>query len=1107
MADLRRFTACCAGTVYVGAVLALLAILLLPSAAGAQVAVGTLLGNVQDDTGGAVPGATITATETRTNISRTAQSNAAGNYTFNNLAPGVYRVEAELAGFRKFTRENVEVAVNTTVRVEVVLGLGELEESVTVTGEAPMLQTDRTDTGRIIESTQITQLPLGFNRNFQALLITVPGASRPFRPHSEFYNSQESLSSNVNGQSRQVNNVQLEGADNSDNGGSLAFYIPSAEAIDTVSVATSNYDAEFGRAGGAVTNVTIKSGTNRFTGSAFMFGNTEATVARNPFTTLPPADAKYMQGGFTFGGPIKRNRLFFFGDYVRTADDSGRLTRAHIPEPAFRNGDFSAAPTKIYDPLTGNPDGSGRTQFANNQIPANRISPIARHLMEQIPMPNIPGAAVGADNFELPYVRTRRTNQGDLKLTYQAAANDLVSVRYSSQSATTKDPATFGIFGGLKPFAGTGTNPTQSYGATYNRVWSSTLVQEIRFGRTHHHNQAISEAHGLNTSEEFGIKGVNLNAFTSGITTIDVSGYSAAGGPTGYLIGFETSLPWDREESTMTISTTATKMWGNHTLKVGGDFRQNRHLLDQVTHPRGSFQYRGAQTAVLGDSAAQNGYANALAAFLLDVPNQIERGLVSDTIHRGGTHKAVYTYVHDKWQVRPDITLDLGLRHELYIPLVGYTPVGGQATYDPDTNTIRVAGYGDVPENLGVNTYWKNFNPRTGISWRLNEANVIRAGYGVSALGLPSSWGQDYPIRQIQQITPVNSFAPTTTTLATGLPAPAFVPIPASGILDATPLRAETLSVIDPNRTEGTLHSFNIAYQRTLPAGFTAEIAYVGNRGHDIMASYNMNAGLVVGADRAGQPLFTQYGRTADTSNPQPVRSEYNSMQVKVDRRMRNGLLLTNSYTLARAYSFSNGDGGPTISTPADPERGWQRTTFDSTHSWVSSFVYMLPWGPDGKWMREGAMGHALGDWQVTGVFSAISGTPIDFTASANALRAPGNSNTPNATGAPKVLGGIGNDLWFDTSVFSAPAANTWGNVERRGLLTGPAYYNLDMSVVKIVRVGTRRAEIRADFFNAFNIPHYANPNGTFGNSSFGRITSILAQTERVVRFGGRFLF
>jgi hypothetical protein len=232
-------------------------------------------------------------------------------------------------------------------------------------------------------------------------------------------------------------------------------------------------------------------------------------------------------------------------------------------------------------------------------------------------------------------------------------------------------------------------------------------------------------------------------------------------------------------------------------------------------------------------------------------------------------------------------------------------------------------------------------------------------------------------------------------------------------------------------------------------------------------------------------------------------------MQVKVDRRMRGGLLLTNSYTLGRGYSYINDDGtSGTIATPANIERSWQRTSFDSTHTFNSSFVYQLPWGPQGAWLKEGALAHVLGDWQITGLFSAISGSPIDFTASNAGLAATGNSQTPNATGTPKVLGGIGsNNLWFDTSVFSAPAANTWGTVERRGLLTGPAYVNVDASIVKIVRFGERRLEVRADMFNALNIPHYANPNGTLGNGNFGRITEIIAQTERLIRFGGRFLF
>jgi hypothetical protein len=726
-------------------------------------------------------------------------------------------------------------------------------------------------------------------------------------------------------------------------------------------------------------------------------------------------------------------------------------------------------------------------------------------------MPNIAGAPVGAKNYEKPYVREKRTNQFDVKLTYQLAASDNFSIRYSHQNATTLDPGTFGLWGGIKDYAGTGTNPTYNTVANYNRVWSATLIQEVRVGRTSHHNIAITDAHGLNLADEIGVPGVNLNAFTSGPPTINISGYHA------FLLGFQNSLPWDRAERTWTMGTNATKLWGNHTVKLGGDLRINRFMLDQVTHPRGEFAFRGATTAIPADSRAQNGFANAFASFLLDAPNAIERGIVSvsdvgrplDELHRGGRHKSVFTYIHDKWQVRPNITLDLGLRHEYYTPVVGFHGLGDMVNYDPDTNTLGVAGYGDIPNNLGVQSYWTNFNPRTGVSWRLNETNVVRAGYGVSAVPWPSLYGQRYPVSQSQQITAPNSFA-AAGSLAAGLPSPASVNIPESGILPADGrLLQQTFDVILTDRHDGQLHSWNVAYQRTLPGAFTAEVAYVGNRGKDILAQLDLNAGFTLGADRAGQPLFVKFGRTASTNGDISVKSQYHSMQVKVDRRMRGGLLVTNSYTLGRAYSYSNGDGTrPEIATPAALERSWSRTTFDSTHSFTSSFVYLLPWGPQGSWLREGVMGKVLGDWQVTGLFSATSGTPISFSASTAGLRAPGNSQTPNATEKPKVLGGIGsNALWFDTSVFSAPAAGTWGDMRRRGLLTGPAYVNLDASIVKIIRFGERRAEVRADFFNALNTPHYENPNGTLGNANFGRVTSILPLTERVIRFGGRFLF
>jgi hypothetical protein len=1085
------------------ALLALGLVVALASTAAGQAAHGTLLGNVRDETGGAVPGATITAIEVQTNIARTTVSNETGYYTFTNLPPGVYRVEGELQGFKKFLRDGVEVRVNTTVRVDVALSVGALTESVTVSGETPLLQTDRTDTGRIIEGDQIVQMPLGFNRNFQGMLITVPGAGRPFRPHSEFFNSQDSLSTNVNGQSRLANNVQLEGIDNNHKTGLLTVLIPSAEALETVAVTTSNYDAEFGRAGGAVTNVTLKSGTNDYRGSAFAFGNTEATVARNAFSTLPePPDTNYLQGGFVLGGPIIRNKLFFFGDYMRTVDDSGRITRATLPEAQFRTGDFSGAPTIIYDPATGNPDGTGRTPFPGNRIPADRLSPIAQQLLSVVPLPNISGVPLGTANYEQPYVREKRTNQYDVKITAQLTPSDNLSVRYSYQNPTTYDPATFGIYGGIKGFAGFGTNPTYNAAGNYTRTWSPTLLQEVRLGMSYYHNEALSEADGLNTSDEFGIRGVNLNRFSSGITTIDVGGYN------GTLLGYSASLPWDRSEETWTAATTVTKLAGNHTIKFGGDLRYNRDFLLQVQDnggPRGVFRFRGSTTAIPSDSRAQNGFANALAAFLLDAPQSLGRDLITD-VDPGTRHWAVFSYIHDKWQATPNVTIDLGLRHEYYTPLVGLTGRGGLSNYDPTNNTIRVSGYSEVPENLGVESYWLNLNPRTGVSWRLDDRTVVRAGYGASTIPWPdNSYAFNFPVKQNNQINPPNSFA-TAGSMAAGLPPPNFADIPDTGVVPGEPFNAQGFFSVPTDLREGKLHSWNVAYQRELPGRFSAEVAYVGNRGQDIIARIDLNAGYTLGADNAGRPLFAQFGRTASTTSTLPVKSTYHSMQIKVDRRMTGGLLMTNSYTLGRGFNYFQGDSNGTISTPADFERSWGRTQFDRLHNYVSTFVYVLPWGPQGKWLQSGWMSRVLGDWQVTGIFTASSGEPIDFTASAAGLRAPGNTQRPDATGKPEVLGGIGSsELWFDTSVFSAPAAGTWGNVKRNDLLDGPAYVNLDASVVKILRFGSRHAEIRADFFNVTNSPHWNNPSGSLTSNNFGRITG--SSGERLIRFGARFAF
>ncbi len=1079
--------------------LLILALLLaVPRLAGAQAMNGTLLGNITDQQGGALPGVTVVITEQNTNIKTTAVTNESGNYTFPNLKDGTYRVEAELSGFKKTVREGVEVKVNTTIRVDLKLDVGNLTESVTVTGETPVLQTDRADTGRMIEAVHLQEVPLGYNRNFQGMLLTVPGATRPHRPHSEFFNPQDSLATEVNGQSRLGNNVQLEGIDDNHKTGLLTVLIPSAEAIETVNVTTSNYDAEFGRAGGAITNVTLRSGTNQFKGSVFLFGNTEATNAKGYYSHANP-DTKYLQSGFTFGGPIRRNRLFFFGDYQHTLDDSGRTTRATIPTMDFRGGDLSAAPTKVYDPLTGQP-------FPGNKIPAGRISPIAKAILSKIPEPNL-NANLGQTNFQVPYVRHKVTDSFDLKINQQISQKDQLSGRFSFMRPEVNDPPVFGIYGGGgKSFSGVGTDTTYSSGVNYTRTWSNTLVMEARGGFSYYRNQALPAGYGTQTATEIGIPGANIDEWSSGMTQINVNGFS------GPMVGFANSLPWDRSERTVEFAAVFTKLAGNHTIKFGEDLRHNRDFLLQTQDqggPRGRYNFSAGQTAIPGDTAAQNGYANAFASFLLDLPSGIGRDL--KVVNPGTRHYAFFTFVQDKWAVTPRLTIDLGLRHEYYTPFIGLEDKGGLSNYDLATNTLRVAGYGDIPKNMGVKSYWKNWAPRGGASLRLGDKTVVRGGYGVSTIPFPdNSFAYNFPVKQMNQFNAPNAFTPAGS-MAAGLPAPIVFDIPANGIIDAgaPELKNQAYFSVPLDLHEGALHSFNVAYQRQLPLNFTAEVAYVGNRGHGIIASYNANAGMVIGADNAGRPLYQKFGKTSSVTTWIRTDTEYNSLQVKLDRRFSNGLLMTNSYTLGRGRSYSGGDsnGGP--ATPADLQRSWARTDQDRLHSYVSSFVWVLPVGPEGHWLKSGPLSQVLGGWSISGFFTAQSGTPINFTASGALLRLPGNTQRPNASGTPKVLGETGpENLWFDTSVFSAPAALQWGNVPRNEFLDGPPYVNLDASLAKrIIFPGKVRGEFRADAFNVTNSGkgHFSNPSGSFGSANFGRITG--ASGSREIRFGLRVTF
>ncbi len=1075
----------------------------------AQAVTGTLLGNVTDSSGGTVPGVTVTATEIGTNVTRTAVSNEAGRYIFPSIVNGVYTVTAELQGFKKVVHQDVKVDVNTTIRVDVVLEVGALTEAVEVSADSPVLQTDRTDTGRIIESKLITDLPLTFNRNFQSLMITVPGATRPHREHSQFFNSQDSLRFEVNGQPGMASNTLIEGLDDNQKTGLLQVIIPAADALETVNVTTSNYDAEFGRSGGAITNVTIRSGTNQLKGSGFVFGNNEKTNAGDYFNHQK-APTKFLNAGFTLGGPIVRNKLFFFGDYQRTIDNSGYIVRATIPTLLERQGIFTEVTNAIYDPTTGAVNGTGRTAFAGNVIPTGRISPIAQKLLAFIPLPNIPDAKFGQNNYTHPQVREKTTDGFDVKVSHTLNARDQLSYRLSFMRPIVFDPGVYGIYGGPANggFAGSGTNNSSSSAVTWTRVFSAKTVLDVRGGLNYYHNVTATQGNGLTTSSDVGIPGANIDEFTSGVSRINITGL------TGPVLGFSASQPWDRWEKTYNIAGTLTKLMTKHTVKVGGEFRKNTDMLLQTQDAggsRGLFGFRAEGTGNPAEPNSTTSGANAFAAFLLDWPFQVQRDLkVFD--EPGTKHFGVASFVQDKWQLRPNVTADLGLRWEYYTPLVGIAGKGGLATYDPSTHTIQVAGYGAFNNALNVERNFKHFSPRTGVTWRLDEKSVLRGGYGASTIPFPDNrFAFNYPVKQNYNGSLVNNFQ-NAGTMAAGFPPPALLAIPDTGIIPiaGTSLQNATLDVIPTGLIEGTLHSWNVAYQRQLPFLLSADIAYVGNRGVDLVMDVNRNASLVYNSGNNGRPQFLPFNRTGESRERTNLgKSKYHGLQMKIDRRFKHGLMTTNSYTLSRAKNYTDENGG--IATPIDFSKSWGRAGFNRTHNYASTVIYDLPFGPGKRWLPSGKASRIIGGWQISTLFVAQSGTPLNITASTSSFNTPDNTAYADLVGTQRILGGLGPGLqYFDPAAYAQPAAGTQGNMSRNAGPEGPGFWQLDGALFKrFIISSSKYAEFRVDAFNVTNSVRWGNPTTGFSRAdgnTFGQIGGTTGG-QRQIRFGGRFAF
>ncbi len=1084
----------------------------------------TLLGTVTDGTGAVVPSAKVTITETQTGVVHSSQTNESGNWIAPNLQPGIYAVAVEANGFKKETRSGVNLLVDTNTRVDVQLQPGNVTESIEVTGAPPLLQTDTATTGQKIEATVLANVPLvSSNRNFQSLLNLAPGVAPVQEQHSQFFNAQSSLQTEANGQMRMGNNFMIEGTDDNERTGLLQIYIPPIEAIQTVDVSLTNHDPEMGRASGAVVNVVLKSGTNGFHGGAYEFVQNSDFNARS-FFNPSVGHLAYNYVGGNMGGPIKKNKMFFFGDYLKVMDHEANTNLVTIPPNAWRTGDLSAAPTPLYDPATGNAlDGSGRTPFPGNQIPTSRINAVSAKILGLLPATNQTyNVASPSNNYFALLPFTKTTDSLDEKVDYNLSENDRLSERFSYSHPVTYQAPLFGSAGGDGPggaFMGTGTQDTYSTGLNYDRIVTPTLVAELRLAISYYHNEAVPSDYGVNDAANLGIPGVNISQFTSGMVGINLND-----GISQPMTGYAAGMPWVRSEVNVDLVNTWTKTKGNHTFKWGADLKRLRDnlLQDQTYSPRGLYYFGNEQTALCTPiSVGSNGLANSctgsklgvgndVASFLLDVPYQLGRDV--NTYFPALRQWEFFAFGGDRWQVSPKLTLDLGIRWEFYPPATAPF-AGGFSNYDPSTNNLVLGGIGGNPANLGMKTQYKYFAPRIGLAYRLTEKTVIRAGFGTSYTPFPdNTYAYNYPVRSNNFYTNVgDGYAGTllpngqSATFQQGFPLPVPVSVPSNGIIPAGgSLLSQSEFVINQNFKNPYAESWNLAVQQALPGHWTLDVAYVGLHGVDTVANINLNSPFSqLGGGTASEPLNILYGKTASaTLYWAGYSSSYNALQGKLDRRYGD-LTVTTAFTWGKGMAYQQSDDGA-LYWLIDQQRNYVRTDWDRTLNYTQSFVYQLPWGVGKKWMKNGPAAVVLGNWQMSGFLSLMTGTPFTITASGSSLNTPGENQTANQVGAVQILHGINvGNPWFSTASFAQPTGVAFGNTGRN-IMSGPGLFGLNLSLFKTFAIRERaKVEVRCETFNFTNTPQFGNPQGSITSSTFGYVTSTLSSGTGVNSTGG----